>query len=192
MSHWQNQINMEDETFVTALRSWIERADYGHAGFVMLRKAVCSRIAKRQTPHGPGKKKRSPRFGNHHYVIRFLFERKQKRMATFKVHAGVESFCIEDPSGNESPMAQWGEVAAIVYNGEVYICTGDDEKEDQVVEMVVTTDTRPITVETVQCVFEGETEASDDEGEDDGENDGDEDDGEEMPGGGPELVEEEV
>lgn len=49
---------MEDPLFQGALRRWIEKAEYDDPGFQMIRSVVFSRIAKRQTPHPPGKKKR--------------------------------------------------------------------------------------------------------------------------------------
>ncbi len=43
--------------FAKELKDWIDTVEYSNKTFAVIRRAVCSRIAKRQTPHGPGKKK---------------------------------------------------------------------------------------------------------------------------------------
>jgi hypothetical protein len=57
-AYWSNCLDVENDKFIEALMIWVAGVDYDHKAFVALRKAVCSRIAKRQTPHGPGKKKK--------------------------------------------------------------------------------------------------------------------------------------
>ncbi len=57
---WQQSADRRrfgDPKFVKELQIWLERVEYENAAFAMIRRIVCSRIAKRQTPHGPGKRK---------------------------------------------------------------------------------------------------------------------------------------
>lgn len=60
--HWWQRENGIDRfnkpEFAEEISQWMAKVGYRNKTFVAIRKAVCSRIAQRQTPHGPGKKKR--------------------------------------------------------------------------------------------------------------------------------------
>lgn len=111
----------------------------------------------------------------------------------FKVQCGVESFGFLGPNGEESSVVAYGEVASLLYEGDIYNCVldhADMEEKDIMIERVLESVTVPKDVEYI--VYEGEEAPSDDEeeeGDDGDEEEGEDDEEEEEEAVGPELVE---
>jgi hypothetical protein len=106
-------------------------------------------------------------------------------MPNFTVECGVDHYRILGPNGEEGERVTWEGIACLKIGEQIYYCEGDPDADEQLVEKVVTSDARGITVELVEVCYDDE-EPEDDDDEDEADDDADEEE-EESPG--PELVE---